>query len=281
MNIAADQIALLERLAAHHLLPRVRALHLPPATGANGKNGEFCALELEDGALGLSYVMLDDTLARLHREAAGARLAGADPLTLARRLATAPEGAGGTERSLGLAAINALTRHFFALAGFTPPPSRDSIGQMDPQPGERIGMVGYFRPLVKRIAEVGAELIVIELDPALAGQHDGYRVSLDAAELRNCGKVLCTSSVLINGSVGRMLAAAAQAQHFALIGPGAGCLPDPLFANGVSLLGGSWISDPQAFVEALASGGAWGEHAFKFALARADYPGFDALLARC
>lgn len=281
MNIAADQIVLFERLAAHHPLPRVRALHLPPAAGAEGKNGEFCALELDDGALGLSYVMLDDTLARLHREAAGAGLAGADPLALARRLAAAPAGAAATERSLGLAALNALTRHFFERAGFVPPPSRDSIGQMDPQPGERIGMVGHFRPLVKRIAEVGAELIVIELDPALAGQHDGYRVSLDAGELGDCGKVLCTSSVLINGSVGRMLAAAPRAHHFALIGPGAGCLPDPLFTNGVSLLGGSWITDQQAFVDALTSGGAWGEHAFKFALTGADYPGFDALLARC
>ena len=78
-----------------------------------------------------------------------------------------------------------------------------------------------------------------------------------------------------------MLEAAPRARHFALIGPGAGCLPDPLFAQGVTLLGGSWISDAPAFAAALASGAEWGRHAFKFALARDAYPGFDALLARC
>ena len=187
-------------------------------------------LELEDGALGLSFVMLDDTLARLHRDEAGRQLAG--PIRCASHGGSPPPGqASGSERSLALAALNALSRHFFERAGFVPPPSRDSIGQMDPQPGERIGMVGYFR-LARRIAEVGAELVVIELDPALAGQQEGYRVTLDAAELGDCAKVLCTSSVLINGSIERMLEAAPRARHFALIGPGAGCLPDPLFAQG-------------------------------------------------
>jgi hypothetical protein len=36
------------------------------ASASDGK-GEFCALELDDGSLGLSYVLLDDTLARLRR----------------------------------------------------------------------------------------------------------------------------------------------------------------------------------------------------------------------
>ena len=166
----------------------MRALHLPPSSGAEGKNGEFCALELEDGALGLSFVMLDDTLARLHRDEAGRQLAGPIRCASHGALAAPPGQASGSERSLALAALNALSRHFFERAGFVPPPSRDSIGQMDPQPGERIGMVGYFRPLARRIAEVGAELVVIELDPALAGQQEGYRVTLDAAELGDCAR---------------------------------------------------------------------------------------------
>jgi hypothetical protein len=38
--------------------------------------------------------------------------------------------------------------------------------------------------------------------------------------------------------------------------------------------------DAPAFKRALAAGEPWGKHARKFALARADYPGIDALLAR-
>ena len=63
------------------------------------------------------------------------------------------------------------------------------------------------------------------------------------------------------------------------MGPGAGCLPDGLFARGVTLLGGSWVVDAAAFKQALATGAPWGGSARKFALTRANYPGWQALLA--
>ena len=45
--------------------PRVRAIHLPPVPWTGTKAGEFAAVELDSGAIGLSYVLLDDTLAAL------------------------------------------------------------------------------------------------------------------------------------------------------------------------------------------------------------------------
>ena len=65
MSFATDLIAELERATAGCPIPRVRALHLPPPEAAASKNGEFCALELDDGALGLSYVLLGGILPRL------------------------------------------------------------------------------------------------------------------------------------------------------------------------------------------------------------------------
>ena len=66
-TVAADIVALLERLASLRSLPRVQALHLPPPSADGTRAGEFCAVELEDGALGLSFVLLGDTLATLRR----------------------------------------------------------------------------------------------------------------------------------------------------------------------------------------------------------------------
>ena len=43
--------------------PCVRAIHLPPVPWTGTKAGEFAAVELDSGAIGLSYVLLDDTLA--------------------------------------------------------------------------------------------------------------------------------------------------------------------------------------------------------------------------
>ncbi len=276
MTVAAELVTLLERFAARTPLPRVRALHLPPPEAAGSKNGEFCALELDDGSLGLSYVLLDDTLRRLAEGRDELGLVGADALAVARRYATGQ----GVERTVGFAAVNALTRCLFDRAGWVPPPSADSIGELDPRSGDHVGMIGLFMPLVAPCTGAGARLTVVELKPELAGERDGYRVTLDPGELAGCNKILSTSTVLLNDTLDGVLAACRGAKAFAMIGPGAGCLPDPLFARGVTLVGGSWIVDRAEFVDALARGASWSGQARKFAIRASDYPGFDALIGR-
>lgn len=274
-RIADELAALVERMAERMPLPRVRALHLPPPSAAGSKDGEFCALELEDGSIGLSYVLLDDALRKLEA-GNGFGLAGADTLQVARRYA---QGAG-IERLLGFAAINAVTSCLYARAGYVADPNIDSIGRLDPRPGDHVGMIGLFRGLVDRIVQSGARLTVVELKPELAGQHDGWRVTLDPTELAACNKLLSTSTVLLNDTLDRIVGCCRSAEAFTVIGPGAGCLPDPLFARGVTLLGGTQVVDRAGFVDALRSGGSWGGFTRKVAIARDGYPGVDALLAR-
>ncbi|MDK9704328.1 MAG: DUF364 domain-containing protein [Sulfuritalea sp.] len=276
MSFATEYLAQLEAFAARSPLPRVRALHLPPPRSATDDKGEFCALELEDGSLGLSYVLFDDTLARLRDRADRLGLAGADALETARRYA----GVDSFGKTIGFAAANALTRCLFDRAGFRPGNSADSIGQMNPQPGEHIGMIGLFKPLLGRILDSGARLTVVELKAELAGEAGGYRVTLDANELATCSKVVSTSTLLLNDTLDRMLDCCRNAKWFAMVGPSAGCLPDALFARGVTLLGGSWISERHGFVAALKGGEPRSEFAGKFVLTADSYPGFAALLAR-
>lgn len=271
MSIASDFLDILHRCNERSPFPAVRALHLPPP-GAEGKTAEFCAVELDDGALGLSYVLLGDTLAELHAGAPG--LAGKSALEVAGWYA---EGTG-AQRTLGFATVNALTRSLFDRAGFVPPPSADSLGQLDPTPGDRIGMIGFFGPLVERIVAAGARLTVVELRPDLAGDREGWRVTLDPAELADCNKVLATSTLLLNDTLDGILAHCRSAQTLAMIGPGAACLPDPLFARGITLLGGSWITDRAGFLAALGAGTSWSGYARKFALTPAAYPGWEALV---
>lgn len=278
MDVAHELLALLQRFAERAPLPKVRALLLPPSTPPTSIAGEFCAIELDDGSLGLSYVLLDESTRRLVAEGGDPALGleGADALMVARWFADAP----GARRALGFAAVNALTRCLFDRAGFVPGPSGDSIGMLAPQASDHIGMIGLFPPLVKHIVKVGAKLTVVELRPDLAGQREGYRVTTDRNDLATCNKVISTSTLLLNGTLDAMLAACAQAQNFAVIGPGAGCLPDPLFARGVTLLGGTWITDRGAFRAALATGSPWSAAAHKVAIRRDAYPGFEALLGR-
>lgn len=273
MAFASDYLAQLRRFADRGPLPRVKALHLPADPAPGSERGEFCALELEDGSVGLSYVLLEDTLAALRRVSLER---GGDALSLAQQYAHGR----GALRTLGLAAANAITRCLLDRAGFVPPASADSIADIDPQPGETVGMVGFFKPLVPRIVASGAQLLIVELRADLVGQHEGYRVTLDTAELAPCRKVLATGTLLLNDTLDGVLAHCRGATRLALIGPSLGCLPDALFARGVTSIGGSWITDPTAFVQSLPAGALRSAHARKFTLRASDWPGFDALLAR-
>jgi uncharacterized protein (DUF4213/DUF364 family) len=276
MTLVQDTLALLRAFAADRALPRVRALHLPPPPPPGGLRGEFCALELDDGALGLSYVLLGDTWAQLSAHATRHVQPGDDPLALAEGYASADT----LTRTLGFAAVNAITRCLFDRAGFVPPPSGDSIGQLDPQPGETLGMIGHFTPLLPRLTARGAKVIVLELRADLVGESGAVRVTLDAAELGACGKILATGTLLLNHTLEPMLLACRHAQRFVLVGPSVGGPPDPLFARGVTLLGGSWITDAPAFVDALRRGTPPGASVRKFALTPADWPGWQMLRSR-
>ena len=117
--------ALLQQLAAiatRWPSPKVRRLHIPQRPGEPGEHdAEFCAIELEDGAFGLSYVLLGDTLNGLLAAHGGGALplAGADPMVLACRLLDG----NAVERALALAAINAMTDSVWRRVGYEPPPA--------------------------------------------------------------------------------------------------------------------------------------------------------------
>jgi len=273
MSWSTDAQALLAQMATRMPLPRVRRLHLPPPPAADRERGEFCALELDDGSLGLAYALLGDTLPRLR---AASSVAGVDTLALAREF----DGSDPVRRTLAFAAVNALTRCLFDRAGYEPPRSADSFGGLDARAGETLGMIGYFAPLVDRLVARGAKLLVVELREDLVRDDGTVRVTTDAAELSRCRQVLATGTLMLNDSLDRMLAFCRGAERVSLVGPSVGGPPDPLFTRGVTLLGGHWVHDIPGFVDALRAGEPTGALAFKSSLVRADYPGWDALLRR-
>jgi uncharacterized protein (DUF4213/DUF364 family) len=274
-GIVTRYVALAERVAARLGAPRVRALHLPPRRSAT-KDAEFCALELDDGSIGFSYVSIAMVEALRGAPAAADALRGVEAVALARGYAAGDP----ATKALGFAAINALSQQLYARAGWLPPAAGDSLADIEPAPGEHIGMIGLFPPLVPRVAASGAQLTVLELKPELAGARDGCRVTLDRAELESCDKVVCTCTVMLNDTLDAVLAACRRARHIAIIGPTAGCIPDPLFDRGVDTIGGRRVLDADAFRAAFARGEKWGDFACKYAIARRDYPGVERLLER-
>jgi uncharacterized protein len=275
----------IEAIARRLPVSPVRALHVPRrAEGQAAHDAEFCAIELEDGRFGLSYVLLGGTLDALlgrHGPATpdAAPLAGADPLILARGLV------GGTavERAIALAAINAMTDSAWHRIGYEPRPAANSLGDVQLTADDHLGMIGFFPPLVGRIQAAGGRLTVVELDAATVARqqlrYPSVHITLDRAALVDCNVVVGTSTMLLNDTLDEMLAAAHGAHRFAIIGPSAGPWPDTLFDRGVTLMGGTRVVDGAAFVEAMRTGRSWGSATRKFAIGRDDWPGWERLLS--
>ena len=269
-------VALAERIAARLGSARVRALHLPPQQGAAAKHAEFCALELEDGSIGFSYVRIGAVESLLRTRFDAGAFPGMEAVALARGFA----GKDSAAKALGFAAINALSQQLFSRANWMPPAAGGSLGEIEPKSGEHIGMIGLFPRLIPRVSKARARLTVLELRPELAGERENFRVTLDPAGLASCEKVVSTCTVMLNDTLDAVLAACRNARHFAVIGPTAGCVPDPLFDRGVDTIGGRRVVDAEGFRDAFFKGKKWGSFTGKYVISRQDYPGIDWLLER-
>ena len=194
---------------------RIRRIVLPPLADRPGKEGEFCAVQLDDGAVGLAFTLLDGTLAALHGRN---DMAGCAALDLVRGYAEGD----GAARALGLAAINALTRRLFDRTGFVPDDSIDSFGSLRLAPGDRLGMVGHFTPLIEQARELGIPVTVLELKAELVREEPGLVVTLDPQRLAGCNKIVSTSTLLLNDTFERVSDAWRGAEAVAIVGPSAG-----------------------------------------------------------
>ena len=252
---------------------RVQRIVLPPLADKPGREGEFCAVQLDDGSVGLAFTLLDGTLAALHAR-------GADSGRAAMELVRGYAAGDGAARALGLATINALTRRLFDRAGFVPDDSIDSFGSLALEPGDRLGMVGHFTPLIEQARALGIPVTVLELKAELVREEPGLVVTLDPARLAGCNKIVSTSTLLLNDTFEAVAGCWRGADAVAIVGPSAGCPPDPLFAAGVSAVGAAWVIDAEAFLARVAAGAKWGETSRKVTLTPQPYPGLDALLAK-
>lgn len=254
---------------------RVARVVLPPLADNPGREGEFCAVQLDDGSVGMAFTLLEGTLAMLHARGPGT-LAGRAALDLVRGYAEGD----GAARALGLATVNALTRRLYDRAGFIADNAVDSFGSLNLSSGDRLGMVGHFTPLIAQARAMGIPVTVLELKAELVREEPGLVVTLDASRLAGCNKIVSTSTLLLNDTFETVAGFWRGADAVAIVGPSAGCPPDPLFAAGASAVGAAWVVDAEVFLARCAAGEPWGIASRKVTLVPGRYPGLDVLLAR-
>ena len=274
MSVKAELLDLVETVAEQVELPPVDWVYIPEPDPGSGRHTEFGIVTLRDGSAGLYYAWLGDSQKGMGGRYEPDEFKGRNPVELARYCAGDDE----ADCSLGLAAINAITRHVYRLADFTPRDAPDSMGILDIAAADHVGMVGYFPSLVNRLRNDGIRLTVIEKKPQFHKRQENFLVSADVQELEVCNKVMITASTLLNNSIDEVLKYSRRAQKRVMLGPTAGFFPDPLFARGISAIGGSEIRSAQQARQRLSANQGLGGSARKFLLSAPHYPGMEQII---
>ena len=274
MTIADDFLELMDRVGQTCELPVVQHIYIASGSGSVDKSSKFGALVLEDETVGLTYVGLGDTLQELQnrRQIDGWR--GCSPVEVAQLYRQKED----WKRCLGMAAINAISQFVFRNSDYQ---FTDAGGTMDLlrlSESDRVGMVGYFPPLVEKIRGLGIPLTVIELDSKWLQRDGDFEVTLDPACLQGCNKVLMTGTILINQTIDDLLVYTSAADVISIVGPTVGCLPDPLFQRGVTVVGGLEILDKDEFLSLWRAQKQWRETTRRYTLDKENYQGFNSLL---
>jgi uncharacterized protein (DUF4213/DUF364 family) len=199
--------------------------------------GSYVAVVLTGGRIGVAARLKEAVGAEIEPSHTSERFSGRTADTLLDRLVC---GTGAVERALGLAAANALIHS--AADGR----EEDAIGLMKLRPGERVAMVGLFRPIVPRIEATGVQLSVIERDTPQKERRQ---------RLGACDVAIVTATTLLNGTLEGILNELGRPRHVALLGPSTPLCEEIFRGTPVTHLGGSAIVDGAAVLQVISRGG--------------------------
>jgi uncharacterized protein (DUF4213/DUF364 family) len=123
----------------------------------------------------------------------------------------------------------------------------------------RVGVVGFFRPMMDKLVEKAGEVTVVELSGDLLEGTYSFTMTDSPEALRGCDKVLITATTVLNDTLLQVMPHCGDAAFVAMMGPTAGFLPDTVFDLGVDAVGFTHVKDLDLFLERFDSGGKWGE----------------------
>ena len=241
MSIKKELLNLVSKISNRIDLPVIRNVYIPEPKPHENKYTEFGVVVLDDGSAGLYYAWLGDTQKGMNKRYEIDNFIGKPPLQMAQLYANRDE----ADSSLGLAAINAISQNIFNRCQVERENAPDSLGSLEIQTGDHLGMVGYFPSLVERLRNQGVELTIVEKKQKFLQLRDYFNITDQPHLLKQCNKVLCTASTMLNNSIDEILANCSMAENIAVVGPTASFIPDPLFNHNVNVVGGTEITDAE------------------------------------
>lgn len=279
MTIASEFLEIIQKISRKITLPSIQDIFFPKITTKNeltSKKTNFGAIRLTDGSIGVVYLGLSPEVKELGSNMDKFDYTNTNPIDLAQKF----ESSNNFEKTLGLGAINAISQYIFRHSKFPFDITTDSLGLLNIKQGDNPGMVGFFQPLISHLKKMGIKVIIIEKKEHLVKKTENWEVTLDPSRLTECNKILITSTTVLNESIDEILKFCSQAEKISMIGPTAGFLPDPLFKRGLNIVGGSFISNSNLFMDLIQEQERWGPATKKYCIQQNTYPGYTSLLEK-
>jgi uncharacterized protein (DUF4213/DUF364 family) len=204
----------------------------------------YTSATLEDGNVGLAYTFLQNANEGCTVFTGRRPLAGSTTTDLLEFLGSKDP----VECAVGLAVANAMANR--PTAGQE---EGDVLQIVSVGTDDRVGMVGFFGPLVKPLEARARELVIFERD---TNRSDRLRPAEQAfAELPACDIAVITSTALILGELENLLEAAAGCREVVLVGASTPLVPSVFRALGVTLLSGITVVDGSGIRQIISEGG--------------------------
>ncbi|WP_297490282.1 DUF364 domain-containing protein [Thermococcus sp.] len=142
------------------------------------------------------------------------------------------------ERTLGLAAINAVSQYYIDLSDA----EWVDVLELLPENAGKIALIGNMPPLAKALREKNLEVFVFERNAKLWDK-DTYSDALEYHLLPEMDAVIASASCLVNGTIDMLIDRAKKAELFVLTGPTGQLLPEFLKGTGVTHLASMKVVD--------------------------------------
>jgi uncharacterized protein len=207
----------------------------------------YTAAMLDDGSVGVAYTFRQDAGGGCSVFTGRRPLSGRSAVEVVDYLGSLDR----IECAVGLAVANALANR--------PSPEQhegDILALLTVRPEDRVGMVGYFGPLVEPLEQRVRELLIFERDPSRSQRTLPAVEALDL--LPSCDVAVITSTALILGDLDALLEAASGCREVALVGASTPFVADAFRPLGVTLLSGVTVSDGASILQVVSEGGGMG-----------------------
>jgi hypothetical protein len=132
----------------------------------------------------------------------------------------------------------------------------DILAVLDCRQDDRVGMVGYFPPLMPVLKQTVKEVLVFE--KILEHQPGVYQEDKAPELLPSCSVAIITATALINTTLQLLLEACGNCREIAIVGATTPLAPDIFKPLGVTLLSGILVTDPRGILRQVSEGGGMG-----------------------